>query len=400
MPLTTKILIGLVLGVIAGLIGGVGSVPFMKNWVLPFGTLFINMIKMIIVPLVLASLVVGMASLGDLKKLGRIGVKTVGYYLTTKVVAVSIGIIFALLIVPGSGISIPVDAKFAIKEAPPLATVLLNIVPTNPFDSMVKADMLPIIFFALFLGIGITLVGEKSKPLTTFFDSLAEVSYKIVGVIMTFAPYGVFALIAPVAAEKGPKVLLPLAALIFTMIVACAVHVLIVYCSVVAKFGQMSVVEFFRGFSPAMILAFTTCSSSATLPVSLQCTQEKLGVSKEVSSFVLPLGATVNMDGTAIYVGIASLFIAQVYGIDLSLGQMVTVILAGTLASIGAAGVPGAGLIMLTLALQAVNLPMEGLALVAGIDRILDMFRTTLNVTGDAVGAVFVDSTERKYTTS
>jgi len=400
LPLTTKIFIGLILGVIFGLtvdaVWGKAGSQVVKTWILPFGTLFINMIRMIIVPLVLSSLIVGIASLGDIKKLGRVGVKAVGYYLSTKVIAVIIGLIFALMIVPGHGLSIPVDAKVTTREAPPLATVLLNMIPSNPLDAMVKADMLQIIAFAIFIGTAITLVGEKANPLATFFDSLAEVSYKIISVVMSFAPIGVFALIAPVAADNGPGVLLPLAAVIMTMLFACLVHMAVVYCSVLMTFGKINPLTFFKAAFPAMLVAFTTCSSSATLPVTMKCTQENLKVSKDVSSFLLPLGATVNMDGTAIYVGIASVFVAQVYGVSLTIPQLLTVVLTGTLASIGAAGVPGAGLIMLTLALQSVNLPMEGIALVAGIDRILDMMRTTLNVTGDIVAAVFVESTETK----
>ncbi|MDR1702919.1 MAG: dicarboxylate/amino acid:cation symporter [Sporomusaceae bacterium] len=398
MPLTTKIFIGLALGLVAGLAGGTESIPFMKDWVAPFGTVFINLIKMIIVPLVLASLVVGVASLGDVRKLGRIGVKTVGYYLSTKIIAITIGLFLALTFTPGDGLSIPVDAKLSMKDPVPLSTVLVNMIPANPFDAFAKADMLQTIVFAIFVGIAIIMVGEKAKVLESFFDALAEVSYKIIGMVMKFAPYGVFALIAPVAAANGPKVLLPLAAIIGTVFLACLIHMLIVYCSVVAKFGKMSPIAFFKAVSPAMLVAFSTCSSSATLPVSMQCAQDNLGASKDVSSFVLPLGATVNMDGTAIYVGIATLFVAQVYGIDLTMGQLLTIVLTGTLASIGTAGVPGAGLIMLTLALQSVNLPLEGIALVAGIDRILDMMRTTLNITGDLVGVVFVDSTEQTNT--
>jgi len=397
MHLSYKILIGLVLGVIGGLIVGPENIAIAKQWIAPIGTLFINLIKMIIVPVVLASLVVGAASLGDVKKLGRVGVKTMAFYLLTTAFAIVIGIAIALVINPGAGLSIPVDAKVAAKEAPPLMQTLVNMVPTNPIQSMYNADMLQIIVFALFLGVGITLVGERAKPVYNFFDGLAEVSYKIVAIIMELAPYGVFALILPVVAANGPAVLIPLAKVIVAVYVGCLLHMLIVYSSAVSILGRMSPIKFFKGIFPAQLIAFSTCSSSATLPINMKCTQEKLGVSKEISSFVLPLGATINMDGTALYQGVCALFVAQVYGIDLTFGQMLTIVLTGTLASIGTAGVPGAGLIMLTMVLQSVNLPLEGVALIAGIDRVLDMIRTTVNITGDAVACTYIQQSENAY---
>ena len=280
--------------------------------------------------------------------------------------------------------------------APPLQDVLVNIIPSNPFVAMEKGDMLQIIVFAIFLGIGITMVGAKAKPVEDFFNGLAEVTYKIIDMIMSFAPFGVFALMMPVVAVNGPKVLLPLASVVAAMYIASIVHAVVVYSGTVATLGGMSPVKFFKGIAPAMLVAFSTCSSGATLPVTMKCTQENLGVKKDVSSFCLPLGATVNMDGTAIYCGLAALFVAQAYGIELNAGQYMTIILTGTLASIGAAGVPGAGLIMLTLVLTSVGLPIEGVALIAGIDRVLDMARTTLNITGDAAGCVVVQNSESK----
>jgi Na+/H+-dicarboxylate symporter len=396
MNLSNKILIGLVLGVVAGLVVGPEGLGFVKKWIAPFGTLFINMIKMIIVPLVLASLVVGASSLGDLRKLGRIGGKTIVFYLGTTAVAVVIGIVMSLMMSPGSGLQLPANAVYKGKEAPPLMDVLVNMVPTNVIQAMLNADMLQIIVFALFVGIGITLVGQRAKPVESFFDGLAEVTYKIVGVIMAFAPIGVFALILPVVAANGPKVLIPLAKVIAAVYIGCLIHMSITYSAILKLLADFSPVRFFKGILPAQLIAFSTCSSAATLPVTMKNTQENLGVSKEVSSFVLPLGATINMDGTAIYQGVAALFVAQIYGVDLSLSQMMVIVLTGTLASIGAAGVPGAGLIMLTLTLQSVGLPLEGIALIAGIDRVLDMARTTLNITGDAVATVFIQKSEDK----
>ena len=396
MHLSIKILIGLILGVIGGLIAGPTAVPWMKVWIAPIGTVFINLIKMVIVPVVLASIVAGVASIGDVKKLGRVGVKIMIFYLATTAFAVGIGLLFGTLMQPGKGLTIPAGAKAASKMAPPLQDVMVNINPSNPFVAMEKGDMLQIIVFAIFLGIGITMVGAKAKPVEDFFNGLAEVTYKIIDMIMSFAPFGVFALMMPVVAVNGPKVLLPLASVVAAMYIASIVHAVVVYSGTVATLGGMSPVKFFKGIAPAMLVAFSTCSSGATLPVTMKCTQENLGVKKDVSSFCLPLGATVNMDGTAIYCGLAALFVAQAYGIELNAGQYMTIILTGTLASIGAAGVPGAGLIMLTLVLTSVGLPIEGVALIAGIDRVLDMARTTLNITGDAAGCVVVQNSESK----
>ena len=397
MHLSYKILIGLVLGVVAGLIAGPGSAPLLKVWVAPVGTLFINLIKMIIVPVVLASLIVGAASLGDVKKLGRVGAKIMTFYLLTTAFAVSFGLMLGVLMQPGKGLVIPAGAKAAAKAAPPLMDVLVNIVPTNAFQAMAKADMLQVIVFAIFIGIGITMVGERAKPVEAFFDGFAEVTYKIIDAIMKLAPIGVFALIMPVVAVNGPKVLLPLATVIAAVYIGCILHMVVVYSGAVSLIGGISPMRFFKGIFPAMLVAFSTCSSSATLPVNMKCTQENLGVKKDIASFCLPLGATVNMDGTALYQGVCALFVAQIYGIDLNMGQYITIVLTGTLASIGTAGVPGAGLIMLTLVLQSVGLPLEGIALVAGIDRVLDMIRTTVNITGDAAGCVVISKSEANY---
>lgn len=389
--LPTKILIGLVLGVLVGLFI---SVDIASTYLQPIGTLFLRLIKMVIVPLVFASLVVGASSVGDIRKLGRLGGKTIGYYLMTTAIAVIIGITFGIVLQPGAGLELPVDATYEGREAPSLSKVLLDIVPDNPLGALVNANMLQIIFFAIFIGIAITLVGKPAEPVKNFFDGFAEVMYKITGIVMEFAPYGVFGLIAPVVASYGLDVIAPLIMVILAVYLGCILHGAVVYSSAVKIFAGMSPLTFFKGIFPAQVIAFTTCSSSGTLPATIKCTEDNLGVSKEVSSFVLPLGATVNMDGTAVYQGVCVLFVAQIYGLDLTLAQMLTVVLIGTLASIGAAGVPGAGLIMLTLTLTAVNLPLDGIALVAGVDRILDMARTTLNVTGDASASVVVAASE------
>ncbi len=398
MNLSVKIFISLILSVVVGLIVGEEGVPFIKWWIAPIGTMFINLIKMIIVPIVFTSLVVGMTSLGDMKKLGRIGAKTIMIYLCTTAIAITIGFIVAGVLHPGIGMEMVSDAAVNVKEAPSIMQVIVAMIPTNPVASMAKADILPIIIFALFVGTGIIQVGgAKAKILIEWFDAAAEVSYKIINMVMQTAPIGVFCLLLPVVAENGPKVLLPLLSVIVCMAIGSVIHLIVIYSSMARIWGGISPMKFFKGMTEAMLIAFTTCSSAACLPVNMKNCQEKLGCSREVSSFVLPLGATINMDGTAIYMGICSLFIANVYGIDLTMTQMGMIVLTGTLASIGTAGVPGAGLIMLSMVLMTVGLPMEGLALVAGIDRILDMFRTTLNITGDAAVTCVINETEKKH---
>ena len=397
MNLSIKILISLVLSVVVGLMAGVEGLPFIKWWIAPIGTIFINLIKMVIVPIVFTSLVVGMTSLGDLKKLGRIGIKTIFIYLLTTAIAIMIGFAVAGIIHPGIGLEMTAGDAVKVKEAPSIMQVFVAMVPTNPVASMAKADILPIIIFALFVGVGILQVGgKKSQLLIDWFDAAAEVSYKIINMVMQFAPIGVFCLLLPVVAENGPKVLLPLLSVIACMAFGSVIHAVAVYSSMARIWGNTSPLKFFRGMSEAILIAFTTCSSAATLPINMKNCQEKLGCSRDITSFVLPLGATINMDGTAIYMGVCSLFIANVYGIDLTMAQMGMIVLTGTLASIGTAGVPGAGLIMPSMVLLSVGLPMEGLALVAGIDRILDMFRTTVNITGDAAVTCVINETEKQ----
>jgi len=397
LQLSTKILIGLIAGITVGLILSYsGGQAFAKSVIAPFGTLFLNLIKMIIVPLVLSSLVVGAASVGDVKKLGRIGGKTITYYLLTTALAVTLGLILGNLIAPGANVNLGEAAKKAaeVQKAPGIADVLLSMIPTNPIKALNDGNMLQIIVFALFIGVSITLVGPKAKPVQDFFEAFAEVMYKITNIVMAYAPIGVFALIVPVVTAYGPSVLLPLFKVIIAVYVGCILHAVVVYSSTVYGFARMSPLKFFKGFFPAQVVAFTTCSSSGTLPVSMKCVEENLGVSKQVSSFVMPLGATINMDGTALYQGVCALFVAQFFGIHLDIGQQVMIILTATLASIGTAGVPGAGLIMLAMVLQQAKLPIEGMALIAGIDRILDMIRTTVNITGDAAAAVIVAASE------
>lgn len=394
MNLSLRILLALVAGVIVGLLLQ-DNPAIADGWIKPFGTLFLNCIKLIIVPLVLASLVTGVCGLGDIRRLGSIGWKAFAFYLATTGFAVTLGIVLANVLQVGAGFVIPAgDLTVQVKTAPSISAVLLNIIPTNPIQALAEGNMLQIIVFALLFGTGILAVGEPARTVEHFFSGTAEIMYKITGWIMLLAPFGIFGLIVPVVAANGPAVLLPLLKLIMVAALASAVHVVFVYGSLLRLLGKISPRRFFKAIFPAMAVAFTTSSSAGTLPVSMRCCEENLGVNKSVTSFVLPLGATINMDGTAIYQGVSALFIAQVFGIDLDLSQQLMIILTATLASIGTAGVPGAGMIMLMLVLQSTGLPLEGIALVAGVERILDMIRTCLNVTGDMACAAIVNQWE------
>lgn len=397
--LTAMIFIALVLGVLTGWLLQ-GNPQWADLYIKPFGTIFLNLIKMIVVPVVLFSIMQGVISLQDIRKVGTIGASTICFYIITTAFAVTLGLVVANLLQVGSGYVLfgeTLAAYEGVKEAPSLFNTVVNAFPSNIAAPMVEANMLQIIVIALLFGFGIILAGEKGGPTAAFVDSFTEVCLKIMELIIHLSPVGVFALIAPVIANNGPGVLFPLLKLILVAYLVSALHMIIVYSMAVKGIGGMHPLTFFRGEMPAMLFAFSSASSVGALPFNLECTQ-KLGVRKEVSSFVLPLGATINMDGTAIYQGVSTVFIAQIFGLDLTIAQQVTIILTATLASIGTAGVPGAGVIMLAMVLESVGLPLEGIALVAGVDRILDMARTTVNITGDAACAVCVDALEKKRT--
>src|SRR5699024_2498699 len=363
----------------------------------PLGDLFLRLIKFIIVPLVLATLVIGVASIGDPKSLGRVGTKTIGYYLVTTAVAIIIGLGIAFIFSPGKGLSVDVPAEdVEVNESEGVIQTLLEIVPENPFGALTEGNILQIIFFAIFIGLAITIIGKKADPVYRFFDGLSEIMFWVTGIVMRFAPIGILGLVAPIIGQYGASVLLPLLKIILAVGIACLLHAIIVYSLSVKTFANMNPFAFFKGIGPAAVVAFSTASSAGTLPVTIKNTQENLGVSNKISSFVLPLGATINMDGTAIYQGVAVIFIAQFYGLELTFVQLLTVVLMTVLASIGTAGVPGAGMIMLAMVLGSIGLPLEGIALIAGIDRILDMFRTTANIVGDASAAVVVAGTENE----
>ena len=371
------------------------------EWV---GRLFLALIKMVVVPLVFCSLVVGVASLGDFRKLGRLGGRTVLYFTATTVLALVVGMGLANIIKPGHMMSeedrtvllasYSGEATDTVKdaaEAPSVVDQIISIVPENPLAALAKGEMLQIIFFAIMLGIALTLMpGRRSQLVVNLLDRLNDAMVMLVHVVMKLAPYGVAALLFKVVGTTGTSVLLALGAYGAVVLAGLAVHLLLVYGTVV-KFGaRLPLAGFLRALRPAQLLAFSTSSSSATLPVTKECCEENVGVSPEVSSFVLPLGATVNMDGTALYQGVAALFIAQIYGMDLGLAEQVTVVVSATLASVGAAGVPGAGMVTLAMVLTQIGVPTEGLALILGLDRLLDMFRSSVNVTGDASATAFM----------
>ncbi|BCL72325.1 dicarboxylate:amino acid:cation symporter DAACS family protein [Vibrio nigripulchritudo] len=390
MSLWKQIVIGMVAGVAVGAIFG-PSAEVLK----PIGTLFINLIKMLIVPLVFCSLIVGITSMKDTRKMGRIGGKAVILYLSTTAIAISIGLALATLLTPGAGINIATaEAATATKESPSLVTTLLNIIPKNPVDALASGNILQIIAFAIGLGVSLSLIGEKGEPAIKVFESLAEGMYKLTSLVMKLAPYGIFGLMAWVAGKYGLEVLLPLGKVILAVYIGCVIHVLVFYSGLISIVGKLNPVQYLKGIVNPATVAFTTTSSSGTLPATIKASQEEHGVSKSVSSFVLPLGATINMDGTALYQGVCALFIAQAFGVTLEASDYMVIILTSTLASIGTAGVPGAGLIMLSLVLTTVGLPLEGLAIVAGIDRILDMARTSVNVCGDLMVSALVAKSE------
>ncbi|MCA1201793.1 dicarboxylate/amino acid:cation symporter [Priestia flexa] len=391
--LLTQVLVAFVVAVALGLIFG-----DKMSVVQPLGDLFLRLIKFIMAPLILTTLIVGVTSLQDTKQLFSMGGRTIVFYLFTTLIAVTIGIVYAVILSPGTGanVSLQQGATAPSGEAPTLTETLLNMIPENPFAALMEGNILQIIFMAIAIGLGILFVGEPAKPIQKLFESFSTVMFKITSGIMVTAPIGIFGMVAPIIGEYGLAVLAPLAKVIIAVALGCLTQLLVVYSLAVKGFAGMSPLTFLKGIAPAGLVAFSTASSGATLPVSMKNVQENLGVSKETASFVLPLGATMNMDGSAIYQGVAALFIAQFYGIDLGMSEILLIMFTTTIASIGTAGVPGAGMIMLTMVLAAVNLPVEGIALIAAIDRILDMFRTSVNIVGDAAASVVVDSYEKK----
>ena len=419
-----QIIIGLILGLIYGIVAtNLGWGLFTSNWIAPFGTIFINLLKLIAMPLVLASLITGVASLSDVKKLSRIGGKPIGIYIGTTTFAVTIGLVSVNILNPGNQVPSEMKEKLQltyekdaskkaitgqeVKNRGPLQPIV-DMVPSNFFNSTSSnRNMLQVVFMAIFIGIGIIKVPRKNaKPLKKFFKSLTHIVIKLVDLIMLMAPIGVFALISQtinkVAGDNPTQIIELLGALgyyMFAVILGLFVHVMITYTGLMKFFTKMSLKTFYKGLAPAQLLAFSTSSSGATLPVTMERCEEKLGVSEEVSSFVLPLGATINMDGTALYQAVAAVFIAQTLNMSLDISAQITIVLTTVLASIGTAAVPGAGIVMLVIILESVSVPSGGIALILGVDRILDMIRTTVNVTGDATVAVIIADSENQLNT-
>ena len=392
MSLPTQMAIGMVLGIAAGaLTPAMGLDP---SWYKPVGQLFINLVRMVVVPLVLTTLVAGAASVGDVSKLGRVAGKTLAYYLVTTAVAVVIGLVLANIFQPGSGLSISTEGLKAKEVAPPtLIDVFLNIVPINPMQAMSEGQMLQIIFFAVIFGFGLSALGERGKPVLNFFELVGDTMIRVTHIVMLYAPIGVFGLIAYTVSRHGLGVLLPLFQLILSSFLATAFFVIVLLVPLVRVVTGIPMMTFYKGVFEPWLVAFTTCSSAAALPANLNAAR-RLGSTKAVASFSIPLGNTINMNGTAIYMGVCSIFAAEVYGLDLTMADQLTIVLMGVLAAVGTAGVPGAGLIMTTVVFTQVGIPLEAVALIAGVDRILDMIRTSINVVGDVASAVIVTRLE------
>lgn len=389
--LAWQMMIGLALGVV---VGALVEQETAKTFLQPLGDLFIRLIRMVVVPLVLATIIAGAAGISDTSKLGRVATKTLICYALTTAVAVAIGLVFASFIQPGVGLDLSTEGLAAkAVEAPPLTQTLLNIVPINPMQAMSEGQMLQIIFFAVIFGFGLSALGERGKPVLNFFELVGDTMIRVTHIVMLYAPIGVFGLIAFTVSRHGLGVLLPLFQLILSSFLATAFFVILILVPLVRVVTGIPMMTFYKGIFEPWLVAFTTCSSAAALPANLNAAR-RLGSTKAVASFSIPLGNTINMNGTAIYMGVCSIFAAEVYGLDLTMVDQLTIVLMGVLAAVGTAGVPGAGLIMTTVVFTQVGIPLEAVALIAGVDRILDMIRTSINVVGDVASAVIVTRLE------
>lgn len=404
MSLTNRIFTALILGVITGLIlHPLRENEFVKKYLLDFsftllGSGFIRAIRMVVVPLIFFSLTVGAAGIEDIKKLGRVGMKTVGFYLVTTAIAISMAVGVANITNPGVGFNLGAQEVGAVTigKTKPFVEILLDMIPINPIEAMVKGDMLGVIFFSIMFGIAMAILGKKAAGMRKIFEEGNDIVLKIVELVMLIAPFGVFGLVSKTFTTIGYSAFLPLMKYFLTVLVVLLMHLFITYQGMLMFLGKYNPIKFFKKFSSTMIVAFSTSSSNAAIPSNLKTMQEKFGVSKSISSFTIPLGATINMDGTAIMQGVATVFIAQVYGVDLTLGNYVTIVVTATLASIGTAGVPGVGLIMLGMVLSQLGLPLEGIALIMGVDRLLDMVRTVVNISGDAICTLIIARQENE----
>ena len=394
LPLAAKIFIALALGIITGLLMQ-NHADAADAYIKPIGTIFLNLLKFIVVPIVLFSIMAGIISMSDIRKVGSIGIKTIIYYMCTTAIAIVIGLAGGNLFKGFFPILETSDLSYEASEAPPFMDTVVGIFPANFITPLSEAAMLQVIVMAILIGFAVILVGEEAAPAVKCINSFNAVFMKCMEMILKLSPVGVFCLICPVVAANGAAILGSLAMVLLTAYICFIAHMLIVYSLAVKTMGNMSPVKFFKGQLPAMLFAFSSSSSVGTIPINMKgC--EKMGADKDVTSFVLPLGATINMDGTAIYQGVCAIFIAACYGISPTPAQMLTIVLTATLASIGTAGVPGAGMVMLAMVLASVGLPLDGIALVAGVDRIFDMGRTVVNITGDASCALVVSNLEKK----
>jgi Na+/H+-dicarboxylate symporter len=408
MSLTARILIAMMSGILLGSalniaisqqwLGEYGSIWLVEVFVGGvfdgIGTIFVASLKLLVVPLVFVSLICGTCALGENARMGAIAGKTLVLYLITTAIAISLALLTALLIGPGLGLELAGEANFVAREAPPLKQVLINIFPSNPVRAMADGEMLQIIVFALLMGFAISRAGESGMRIASFFKDFEQVIMKMVPLLMALAPYGVFCLLAKLFSQLGVGAILDLAGYFFTVVLVLLLHALGVYSLLLKSLTGLSPRVLLKKMRPVWAFAFSTASSGATLPITMRAVEKRLGVRNSVASFTVPLGATINMDGTAIMQGVATVFIAQVYGVDLSAAQLLTVVLTATLASVGTAAVPGVGLITLSMVLQQVGLPVEGIALIIGVDRLLDMVRTAVNVTGDAMVSLVVAISE------
>ncbi len=396
LSLTSQIFIALVLAIIIGSIFAcLGQAEIAKTYIKPFGVIFLNLIKWIVAPLVFFSIMAGVISLQDVRKVGSIGGKTISFYLLTTAFAITIGLIIANLFRGIFPVLTTTDLSYKTESTVSFMDTIVGIFPSNFIKPFAEANMLQVIVASLFIGFAIMQIGPRMSKVEEAVNILNDTCLKVMEMILTLSPIGVFCLLAPVVAENGPAILGSLAAVLAVAYICYLVHAILVYSLTVRTAAKISPLTFFKGMMPAILFAFSSASSVGTLPLNMECT-EKLGAKKEIASFVLPLGATINMDGTAIYQGVCSIFIASCYGINLTFSQMLTIVLTATLASIGTAGVPGAGMVMLAMVLQSVGLPVDGIALVAGVDRIFDMGRTTVNITGDAACTMVVNALENR----
>ncbi len=403
MSLTTKVVIGMVLGLILGVALNVVDSPFINEHLVGglfamIGKMFINALKMLVVPLVVFSLICGVAGIGDIRLLGRVGGLSFGLYITTTAIAITLAIALATIIGPGSGfdmsgISVP---GLAAKQAPSVWDVFAAIIPTNPIAAFADGKMLQIIFYVIIIGIAALMLGDRSNDFVKACEYMNELMMKVVEIVMMFAPYGVFCLIAKTFAEQGIELFLPVIAYVVTLVSALFLHLFVTLMVMLRLLAGLDPFTFMAKIRPAQIFAFSTASSNATIPITFRCVTQRIGADNSVASFTVPFGATINMDGTAIMQGVATVFLANVYGIELGILGYLTVIGLAVLASIGTAGVPGVGLVMLTMVLSQVGLPIEGIAIILGVDRLMDMIRTVVNITGDAVVSTIVAKSQGK----